>query len=421
VTGIEPIQNTKQKLDTPFFLNYFITTLVFIMQIKSSYDVIIVGAGIAGLLTALRLAQCDMTVLVIDKERIGNGSTLSNHGMIHSGALYVKQHEHVVGNLQKTQMAFSLLLSEAELPCKPSVYLAPEGEIEDFTRLLSKYSFNHKEVEITDIPELRSQMLRDYKSVLIRERTFSSMRILELLTSFCLAENVDFLLHTPITNLLIKDKTVQGVQTAIGNQILTKCVILANGLGIPHLLQTFASEYSQTIKSRLDIMVYLPKTKLKRGIIFSHLDKPVVMPTESNAALGSYYGGVQPEIRNERKFAVDFDKARLLIEMINSYFSSDHINTQQAKFWMCGKVDFIGDDRAEQGYVNPGHKVINHDDRDSISGLQSIITGKMSLAFHASKEAAENVIGKRLKLEVNANDKKTVPKEMMSVAPWHEI
>lgn len=46
------------------------------MQLKSSYDVIIVGAGVAGLLTALRLAQCDLTVLVIDKERIGNGATL---------------------------------------------------------------------------------------------------------------------------------------------------------------------------------------------------------------------------------------------------------------------------------------------------------------------------------------------------------
>ncbi len=391
------------------------------IKIRKKYDTIIVGGGIAGLLTALRLARYGQDVLVVEKEKVGNGATISNHGMLHSGALYVKQHDHVVRNLQEAQGSFSALLAEAELPCEPSVYLSPKEQSKDFSSSLSKHRFEYTSVKTTDIPELRSQMVNDYQAILIRERVFSSRKILELLVSYCLAEDIDILLHTQVVGFITQNKTIQGVKIAAGKQIFGENVIIANGLGIANLLKTVFSQYLRMMKSRLDIMVYLPKTRLHRGIIFSHLDKPVLMPTENSAVLGSYYGGVQPEITNERKFAVDFDKARLLIDTINAFFKSEFVDTQQAQFWMCGKVDYTGDDRAEQGFVNPGHKVINHNHLDGISGLQTIITGKMSLAFHASKEAAEAIIGKEVPLLIKANRKKPLPDGIMNAEPWSKL
>ena len=50
----------------------------------TKYDTIIIGAGIAGLFTALRLSKNGQKVLVVEKDKIGNGATIANHGTIHS-------------------------------------------------------------------------------------------------------------------------------------------------------------------------------------------------------------------------------------------------------------------------------------------------------------------------------------------------
>lgn len=388
---------------------------------KDKYDTIIVGAGIVGLLTALRLSQFGQTVLVVEKDKIGNGSTLSNHGMLHSGALYVRQHAHVVENLKAAQDAFSTLFSDAEIACKPSIYLSTKNEIDGFVNLLAKHKFKYQLEQISNIPELKSEMVKDYEAISLKERIFSSKKILELLASYCLGQRVDILLNTKISGIITRENKARGVKTAIGKHLRSDYVIIANGLGATHLLRTFSSQYCKLIQSRLDIMVYLPKTRISRGLIFSHLDKPILMPAKNGTALGSYHGGLQPKIEDERKFAVDFDKARLLVEMMNAYFNSEFVNTQQARFYMCGKTDYIGDKHTEQGFINPGHQVINHSQIDNIWGLQTIITGKMSLAFHASQQAAESILRREIELSIKPSKKKQIPKAMISIEPWADL
>ncbi|HEX6778157.1 MAG TPA: FAD-dependent oxidoreductase, partial [Ktedonobacterales bacterium] len=59
------------------------------------YDYVIVGGGISGLMTALRLATCGFRIGLVEKGEIGSEASISNHGMIHSGALYSEFHPDV--------------------------------------------------------------------------------------------------------------------------------------------------------------------------------------------------------------------------------------------------------------------------------------------------------------------------------------
>lgn len=52
------------------------------------YDMIVFGAGIAGLWLANRLKREGFNVIVIEKEKIGAGQTLASQGMIHGGQKY---------------------------------------------------------------------------------------------------------------------------------------------------------------------------------------------------------------------------------------------------------------------------------------------------------------------------------------------
>lgn len=53
------------------------------------YDMIIFGAGIAGLWLANTLKRAGYNVIVIEKDKIGGGQTLASQGMIHGGQKYV--------------------------------------------------------------------------------------------------------------------------------------------------------------------------------------------------------------------------------------------------------------------------------------------------------------------------------------------
>ena len=51
-------------------------------------DILIFGAGIAGLWLANRLKREGYSVIIIEKDRIGAGQTMAAQGMIHGGQRY---------------------------------------------------------------------------------------------------------------------------------------------------------------------------------------------------------------------------------------------------------------------------------------------------------------------------------------------
>lgn len=55
------------------------------------YDMIVFGAGIAGLWLAGTLKRAGFNVIVIEKDKAGGGQTLASQGMIHGGQKYVLQ------------------------------------------------------------------------------------------------------------------------------------------------------------------------------------------------------------------------------------------------------------------------------------------------------------------------------------------
>lgn len=53
-----------------------------------SYDIIVIGGGVAGLYVAARLLRAGYNVIVFEKDKIGGGQTLASQGMIHGGQKY---------------------------------------------------------------------------------------------------------------------------------------------------------------------------------------------------------------------------------------------------------------------------------------------------------------------------------------------
>ncbi|GAB3862110.1 NAD(P)/FAD-dependent oxidoreductase [Dactylosporangium cerinum] len=381
----------------------------------NSYDTIVVGGGIAGLLTALRLARAGQAVALLEADQLGAGATVANHGMLHSGALYASRHPHVVANCRQAQPAFTTLLADAELPTQPAVYVVHRAD--DFRAHLDQYGIAHQPGTTHDLAADTSDGTA-YRLVQVEERVFSSRRIVTILAGQALAAGVAVCTGVTVQQISHESGKVTGVALSTGERLTGRTVVVAAGIGTAALLRACGSRDSDLLKSRLDMMIHLPATTIHQGLIFTELHRPILMPARDGGTLTSYFGGTQPDITGRRAYAVDLDKATALLEQTRRACAHGVVDPTGAVAYVAGKTDYIGTAHAEHGRINPGFHVIHHEDTDGIHGLHTVITGKMTLAFHASKTAADAILGTDLPLAITPAPASRVPQGLVAIEPW---
>lgn len=388
---------------------------------KNRYDTIIVGAGIAGLFTALRLSKKGQKVLVVEKNKVGSGATSANHGTIHSGAHYMINYPNIVKDCIEAQDLFLNLFSTAKLLSKNSIHVVKKQDYDNFEELLKLNIFKYKEIKSNEIIELKTNVKTGSRLVSLKEHVYSSREILGFLLSFCLSNGVEFSLGNRVQRIKAESGCVSGIYLGSNELIKAKNIVIATGMGTLSILNSFKSHYSRYLKSRIGMMVYLPKMHLTRGFVFMEQVKPVLLPALNNGTLASIFGMVLPPVINERDFSVDYEKARLIIKSIKQNFNIKEKQIAGATFYVAGKTDYVNENNSVSSSVNPGYNIIDHAELDNIKGLFTIITGKMTLAFHCSKEISEKILNKKLDLEIYQKKEIKYDPEMLALEPWNNL
>jgi glycerol-3-phosphate dehydrogenase len=383
-------------------------------------DSVVIGGGIAGLLTALRLARAGHQVALIEADRIGAGATCANHGMLHSGALYVRQHPQIVPHCRQAQPAFTALFASAELTAEPAVYVVPPADAGAFLAGLDAFQIPHGRLTADAVDELPRAAAASHVLVTVRERVFSSRRIVEILTGQCLAAGVRVLTGIAVDRITRTQGRVSGVMLGMAEHIPADSVVIAAGIGTPALLARAGSRHHSQLRSRLDMMAYFPQSRVRRGLIFAELDRGVVMPSPTGGALASFFGGVQPRITGRRSFAVDLGKATSLLAELQQALAPSVVDHRGGVAYVAGKTDYIASPHTENGVVNPGFHVIDHGYEDHLAGLYTVITGKMTLGFQASKAAADRILRDDVDLNLKLVHAEPVSADLVAVEPWAE-
>ena len=280
-------------------------------------DVIIIGAGVAGLSTAMQLAGRGARVLVLERERIGNGSTGRAAGLL--GQLR--------GNAEHTRMLIDGLAIVRELEQLAGVEIfvqtgslrvaeTPErvAEIASLVAMGKSIGFD---IDHMPIEEVARRMPYMWTGDLIDAcycPTDGHIQPAELVAAYLKVgkqRGVEIKTNTPVTEIIVEHGEVQGVRTPAG-EFHAPVVLNAGGpwsylnaeLADSVLPTAAIGHYYLTTRPHPDH----PVDRLSPAVRDRHY-RLYTRPESGGLIVGIY--DPEPDLHNMRKLPVDFDMSRM--------------------------------------------------------------------------------------------------------------
>jgi glycerol-3-phosphate dehydrogenase len=367
----------------------------------STSDVIVIGGGIAGLLTSVRLADQGLSVVCLDELDFAGGSTAAMHGMVHSGAMYVERHPEIVHRCREAYACFATLFPTAFVPSDHTVYAVRAERQQEFATLFQRHGLGYRALAGSDVPEFRPEFARTVTAFEVPERVVSPQRILAQLTAECAARGVVLYPRTAVEEITTIQGQVTGVRLGRDQRLTASIVVLCAGMGSRHLLSGLGSRHQTQLHSRASVMVRA-RTTLRRGLAVLDEPGPVIMLNATGDGLISAYGGDQPAVDKSYQRHLDLAQLKVLKDRCTEVLDPGAIRISDGVAYMGVKTDYTGSRLTEKNAINPDFKVIDHSDSEAIGGLYTVIPGKSTLAFHASRSVVEHIVHKDVDLIVRS-------------------
>ena len=337
-------------------------------------DVIIIGAGVAGLSTAMQLAKRGASVRVLEREQIGNGSTGRAAGLL--GQLR--------GTSEHTRMLMDgvKIVKELEEQADVEIYVqtgsvrvaeTPERaqELADLIRMGQSIGFDISDIPIPELAERMPYMRTDDLIEACWCPTDGHLQPSELAVAYHKvgkAHGVDYQTNCPVTGVLLDGGKVTGVQTSQGD---FHAPIIVNAAGPwSYLIADLAGTILPTAALG---HVYLttqpdpdhPVDRLSPG--FRNRHHRIYGRPENGGLLVGMYGEDCPEYDMDT-LPVDFDMSAMKARLDDIHLAMLIHSAQQRFPWLnertpmhvtTGIMTFTPDGRPFCGQL-PGHEGLYH-------------------------------------------------------------
>jgi 4-methylaminobutanoate oxidase (formaldehyde-forming) len=287
------------------------------MSVDTTADVIIIGGGVAGLSTAMQLAGRGASVLVLERERLGNGSTGRAAGLL--GQLR--------GNAEHTRMLIDGLAIVKELERLAGVEIFVQTgslriaetaeraeEIASLVKMGKSIGFEINHMPIDEVARRMPYMRTDDLLDACHCPTDGHLQPAELAGAYLKIgreRGVRYLTNTPVTDILVESGRVRGVTTA-GGEYHAPVVVNAGGPW-----SYLNAEMAETVLPTAAIGHYYLTTRPNPTQPVDRLSPAVrnrelrvyTRPESGGLIVGIY--DAEPELHEMRKLPVDFDMSRM--------------------------------------------------------------------------------------------------------------
>lgn len=386
------------------------------------YNVIVVGAGIAGLMTAVRLAMAGKKVALFDRGLIGSQSTTSNHGMIHSGALYAKDHPEIAPLCGEAVGLFSAAFPDA-LIARGAYYFGHRACLENHAVFCERLHCPFRWVPRAEVEHLfHGDRIADLVFGFVGDLAVSSRRIVLDLLCLCWQLGIDVHPRASVKDILVDRGHTVGVALAGEGEVSADAVVICAGLGIRELAQRRSLRMLERLKSRLDMMVAFKGSGFPRSMVGLEYGGPAVAPTADGTILASLHGGAQPWVKDMRRWSVPVAKVLDLIERMRFYFRDGLVDYDSGHAYMCSKTE-LATGNADLWGIEPRVAIVDHGREDGIAHLWTLMPGKMTLGFHASRDLASRLLDAPVDLPLprSPSDRLAEAETWVDSCPWKAL
>ncbi|QIS23427.1 NAD(P)/FAD-dependent oxidoreductase [Nocardia terpenica] len=383
------------------------------------YDCVVVGGGVAGLMTAARLSRYGAAVGVLERDLLGAGATTRNHGMVHSGALYARWHPEVVPTCLQAQAAYRSSFPKAISDIDTCCYFGTPATMGDYATRWRRDNLAAHEIDTQQLCELLTLTGQPpVQGFAVQELLIDTPALITDLAARCVADGVDLLLGTRVSRVVTADGAVRGVDTTTGS-IDAANVVVCNGIGTHSVLEQSASQVTGELRSRLEMMMAFPG-ELPCALIGLEFGWPALAPAAAGGVvLASRYGAPQRFVRGPARWPVPTADTVALTGELSQWLRPGLLDETAGVAWMCSKTEHTRGSGDQWG-TEPNYAVIDHRDRDGITGWWTVLPGKMTLALHASRTVAQAVTGIEPPLAMPARHEGSLVDvaELVDVTPW---
>lgn len=257
-------------------------------------DILLVGGGIIGMMTARELCLAGMSVTIVDQGAAGQESSWAGGGII--SPLYPWRYSDAVNKLAKWGQAFyPELIAEMNAETGMDAELIQSGllllddDAEQAVAWAKKWQSNLQLIDnkaLYDIePMLSPASFENKQSIWMPEiRQVRNPRLVKVMKSYLLKQGVSFIEQSEVKGLTQNKARVTGVKTHAGNLLADK-VLIASGAWSAKLLKNIEINIDVAPVKGQMILFKSDPDKIKR-IVLSQ-DRYVIPRRDGRVLVGS--------------------------------------------------------------------------------------------------------------------------------------
>jgi glycine/D-amino acid oxidase-like deaminating enzyme len=363
---------------------------------NTDFDVIIVGAGCAGLFSALELSNRHFRCLVLDTFPVAGFASTRNQGWLQSGALYAGGNQADVAEACRRGTEFLRAHFSAAVRDEYGGYFFFDTEAEShrFERLCATAKIDVQQVAPAVI-EREEPIVRETSfryAIRVTDRPFDTHFVLSEVAKRALDRGVE-IKGTDKLKLIRLKRTSAHWRVALDGGVLScRAVVLTGGAYISRFLKTLRSSVTSKLLTKRIAVLSLDR-QISKSLLIGPLNKgaPNIVPYSIKGQVGVTICLNKNDVptKNAHDFSVPGHEIDDFADALSSFFprSREAMDGASAHFYSCQKVEETGQTDSRN------HILVDHSKADPgiLGGLFSFYPGKFTAAPIVARDCADAI------------------------------
>ena len=370
-------------------------------ELKSHYDVIIIGGGITGAGTARDCAMRGLSVLLVERYDFTNGATGRNHGLLHSGARYAVTDSESASECIKENMTLRKIARHCVDETDGLFITLPEDDLNyqaTFVEACHKAGIRADVIDPAQARELEPAVNPTLTgAVRVPDASIDPFRLTIANVVDARLHGAQLLNYHEVTGLIINQDRVEGVKLRnnhTGQQLEVHSSLVINAAGIwGMLIAQMAGVKVNMFPAKGALLIFGHRVN---NMVINRCRKPanadILVPDDTVCVIGTTSDRVPIEECDHMR--VTDEEVQVLItegEKLAPALASTRILRAYA-----GVRPLVASDNDPSGRsISRGIVCLDHETRDGLAGFITITGGKM-MTYRMMAEVATNLACKKL-------------------------